>query len=826
MKMKSLRKSIYLTLNFILVLLCIWYLPNVFQRPMAPFYLTKVNDALFVDEIIDQQSCADLQTGDQIVTWEGKNLIIPESTEFLAELSEIGHQIDITFQREGEIHATKITLLPYYPSYRYVIIIAFVGFITWCVAIFILLKGPPVLSTTILHWTMLALAIAVLMTVGTIRPHDLFIYLTRILFLVFYMITITGIFFFSTMFPQPKAGSLLTRILLIFGPMSALVLIMIYFHIRAIHFQSIEDFVAFQSAFDIFHFSLYIFFAGTIFNFIHTYRKTYNGEERSRIKLILSGVIIGTTPFLLLSILPQLADRSAVIREEFTIIFFLLIPLAFTLAIIRYRFLNIDVIINRTLVYTLLTILIGSIYIVTVLLVISAIGGEAVFDQHLFILLVTLLVAIIFNPLRNRIQKMTDEVFFTARANFSRAIKEISQQLHKALSSDELFELLINTLKRTVRIKNMAVYSYSNGILKLEAVNGDVSVKNLSISQAQAHYLTQSAKIYSLAKKVLSYSGNIDYSQTDLLNKIGFDLCIPLISDTNQLLAVLLSTPLHDRFIEEELDLLLTACAQASEILDRLLLQEKIILEREEKKRLRELSDLKSNFVSSVSHEFQTPLTSIKMFAELLQEGNIAQSEKIDYLETIEGESERLSRLVRNVLDFSKIERGIKDYQFAPVDLQQVIHHVLKVMNYQLKQHGFEVELNLEKQKIILNADVDALTAALTNLISNSIKYSHDIKYILVSTSLQKDKIKICITDKGMGISKRDQKHIFDAFYRSTDTEIKAVGGVGLGLALVKHIVQAHGGTIEIDSTPGKGSTLCIILPLEVKRGTNPNNRR
>jgi len=351
-------------------------------------------------------------------------------------------------------------------------------------------------------------------------------------------------------------------------------------------------------------------------------------------------------------------------------------------------------------------------------------------------------------------------------------------------------------------------------------------VKNLSISQAQAHYLTQSAKIYSLAKKVLSYSGNIDYSQTDLLNKIGFDLCIPLISDTNQLLAVLLSTPLHDRFIEEELDLLLTACAQASEILDRLLLQEKIILEREEKKRLRELSDLKSNFVSSVSHEFQTPLTSIKMFAELLQEGNIAQSEKIDYLETIEGESERLSRLVRNVLDFSKIERGIKDYQFAPVDLQQVIHHVLKVMNYQLKQHGFEVELNLEKQKIILNADVDALTAALTNLISNSIKYSHDIKYILVSTSLQKDKIKICITDKGMGISQRDQKHIFDAFYRSTDTEIKAVGGVGLGLALVKHIVQAHGGTIEIDSTPGKGSTLCIILPLEVKRGTNPNNRR
>jgi signal transduction histidine kinase len=827
MKEIPLRKIIYLAINTILFIFSLWHLPNVFQRPMAPFYLTTIGDSLVVEEIIDHQSCGDLQLGDRVITWAGQELIIPESIEFLAELSEIGNQIEITFQRAAEIHTTAITILPYYSSYRYVIIIFFVGFITWCVGIFILLKGPPEISTTILHWTMVALAVSVVMTSGTIRSHDLYVYLSRIVFLIFYMITITGFFFFSTMFPIPKPGSLRTKILIIFGPMSVLIFYMIYHHIRAIHFLSIKDFVIFQSAFDIFHISLYLFFAGAIFNFLHTYNELQNEQERSRIKLILGGVIIGTIPFLILTILPQLSDKSSIVREEFTIIFFLVIPLTFTLAILKYRFLNIDAIINRTVVYILLTILIGSIYIVTVLLVTSAIGGETVFDQHLFILLVTLLVAIIFNPLRNRIQKMIDEFIFTARTNFSKAVKEISQQFHQTLSSDELFKCLINTLQQSVHAKNMAVYSNNRGLFKMEAATENVTLDSLPLSESESKNLSHTGRIYSIPKRVITYSGNIDYSQTNLLNKTDFDLCIPLISDSKQLLGLFFCSPLHARFIEEELDLLLTGCTQASVILDRLLLQERIIVEREEKKRLKDLSTLKSYFVSSVSHEFQTPLTSIKMFAELLQENqSISPDIKKDYLETIEGESERLSRMVKNVLDFSKIERGIKEYQFTLVDLKGLIQDVLRIMNYQLKQHAFKIELALSQQNVTIKADADALIAAFTNLISNAIKYSKENKYIHISTIPEGNNIKICIRDKGIGISKKDQKHIFDSFYRAKDEETKAVGGVGLGLALVKHVVQAHRGKIEVDSIPDKGSTFCIILPMEAKHATNSDNRR
>jgi signal transduction histidine kinase len=780
---------------------------------------------LIVGEILDSNACGDLRLGDQVQSWNEHKLIIPETTEFLAELSQIGDQANITYKRENEIHSTLITILPYYPSYRYVITIIFVGLVTWCVGVFILIKGPPSLSTTILHFTLVALAISTMMTNGTIAPAELRVYLARAVFFIFYMVTVAGFFFFSTLFPKPQSKRILSKALIIFTPVSILVLILIYYHLKAIYFMGIEDFVRSQIAFDIFHLSIYAFVGGAAFNFIHALKKSQIEDERARIKLILWGVIIGATPFLLFSVLPQLSDSSAVVREEFTLIFLLVIPLTFTLAIVKYQLFNIDILINRTIVYSVLTLLLGSIYIITIMVVISLIGGEAVFDEYLFILLTTLVVAIIFNPLRTRIQKVIDEVFFTARTNFRKAISDIAQELHKSLSSDDMFHRLIRILQKFVRTKNMVLYSYSNGLLHIEAYYGDIANKNIPISQTRAYSLAHSAQIYAVPKKIQSYSKDIDYSKSDFLTKSDFALCMPLIGGSKELLGLFFTNPLHPRFIEEEIDLLITGCTQAAEILDRLLLQEKIIVEKEEKKRLKDLNEIKSYFVSSVSHEFQTPLTSIKMFAELLQdEGALSKDTQKDYLETIEGESERLSRMVKNVLDFSKIERGVKEYHFSKINVKDIIKTVIRLMKYQLEQHAFKVDLNLIDQDIYLTADPDALIASLTNLISNAIKYSREEKYLSISISLTQEMLRICVEDKGVGISEEDQKHIFETFYRSRDDSIKAVGGVGLGLALVKHVVDAHKGKIELKSTPNKGTSFCIILPMESTNETNSDH--
>jgi two-component system, OmpR family, phosphate regulon sensor histidine kinase PhoR len=266
----------------------------------------------------------------------------------------------------------------------------------------------------------------------------------------------------------------------------------------------------------------------------------------------------------------------------------------------------------------------------------------------------------------------------------------------------------------------------------------------------------------------------------------------------------------------EDLDLLKTICAQTGLAIERIQLQKELILQSEETKRLYELNKTKSHFVSSVSHEMQTPLTSIKMFTELLQsKTEVSESDKKEYFEIIEGESERLKRLINNVLDFSKIEKGIKQYNFENFEIKEAIEETLFVMKYPLKQNSFAWEVNLPDNPLIIKADKDALIEALYNLISNAIKYSTDNKYVSISVKKKNSSVIISVSDKGVGISESDQLHIFDAFYRSNGESVKSQGGTGLGLTIVQDIMEAHSGKIEIESELGKGSTFRLIFPGE-----------
>jgi signal transduction histidine kinase len=266
----------------------------------------------------------------------------------------------------------------------------------------------------------------------------------------------------------------------------------------------------------------------------------------------------------------------------------------------------------------------------------------------------------------------------------------------------------------------------------------------------------------------------------------------------------------------EDLDLLKTISAQTGLAIERISLQKKLILQYEETQRLEELNQIKSFFVSSVSHEMQTPLSGIKIFVELLQsKKDVTETEKKEYFEIIEGESERLKRLINNVLDFSKIEKGIKQYNFETFELKDAIEKVLLVMKYPLKQKSFVWEVNLPDYPLQIKADNDALIEALYNLISNAIKYSTTNKYLSLMAKKENSSITISITDRGIGISESDQKHMFEAFYRSNEVSVSSQGGTGLGLTIVQDIMEAHNGKIEIESELGKGSTFRLIFPGE-----------
>ena len=239
------------------------------------------------------------------------------------------------------------------------------------------------------------------------------------------------------------------------------------------------------------------------------------------------------------------------------------------------------------------------------------------------------------------------------------------------------------------------------------------------------------------------------------------------------------------------------------------------LLLRDVRRELR-LAELRSQFVSGVSHELKTPLTAIRMFAETLSMGRSTDPElRAEYLDTIINESERLTRLLNNVLDFSKIEQGKKTYRFQPSSLAEIVHAAARTMQYPLEQQEFELHLDVEDGMPPVRVDRDAIEQAILNLLTNAMKYSGESREIDLRLRKEDGRVLIEVTDRGVGIEPEEQARIFEQFYRVPTPENEQVPGTGLGLTLVEHIVKAHGGHVTVQSAPAKGSTFTLDLPLE-----------
>jgi len=278
------------------------------------------------------------------------------------------------------------------------------------------------------------------------------------------------------------------------------------------------------------------------------------------------------------------------------------------------------------------------------------------------------------------------------------------------------------------------------------------------------------------------------------------------------------------------------------------------------------LARLKSDFVSNVSHELRTPLSLIRLYAETLEMGRLTSPEKYqEYYCIIRKESERLTALINNILDFSRIEAGRKEYDFRETDMSELVHNTLDSYRYQLEQSGFQFEEKIDEvpsmrvdreamARSLLNlvnntldsyryqleqsgfqfeekidevpsmrVDREAMARSLLNLVNNALKYSQDRKYIGVNLYRDNGSVKLEVVDQGIGIPHQEQQKIFEKFYRVGDPLVHNTKGSGLGLSLVRHIVQAHGGEVAVDSSPGQGSKFTIVLPVKGPQNTAAN---
>lgn len=237
------------------------------------------------------------------------------------------------------------------------------------------------------------------------------------------------------------------------------------------------------------------------------------------------------------------------------------------------------------------------------------------------------------------------------------------------------------------------------------------------------------------------------------------------------------------------------------------------------------LADMRSHFISSVSHELRTPLTSIRMFAESMRLDDEMDAEmRAQCLDTVLHESERLSRLVDNVLHFARIEQGRAVYDLQPAELDGIVESTLRSFRPVAEQAGFRLEVSVAPDLPPVLADRDAMEQALLNLLGNAMKYSAESRKILLRASEEAGCAAIRVMDHGIGIALEEQSRIFERFYRAAAVEGGPAPGAGLGLTLVDHIAKAHGGSIAVESEPGAGSTFTLRIPLAPRRAMIPEH--
>jgi signal transduction histidine kinase len=817
-------------IDAVLFLLCIIGAYNVSQKAGFGVFLTKSSGHVVIQKVYAPPEETDLRAGDIITSVNGVAVRAPEEIEFYLDGRRIGESVLLEVRRDDEHQLFTVDLTPYYSS-TYMVIMFVVGSLFFSLGVFVCLQRYHDRAARLFHWGSISVAVIILTTWGnySVEPYKAGTFV-RLLFSLAYVLTPVFFLHFTFVFPREKLKHIRWYYIPYYGIASVLFLWLAVTFIVAVHSEDILWVRYYLAGFDVVRLFFSVSIILAVISIQHSYYTAVEEMERRKLRWLMLGLGVSPLLYILLWQLPSVIFSHVLIAEEIILVVMSLIPITFAIAIIQYRLFNIDVLFYRTTVYAIVigfTLLVYSIVVGTVA---SMLHTLTVSSSLIVSAGAAVIVALLFQPLRTKVQGIIDKNYFRVQYNYREALRSISDEIKEAVDVRQLTQLVVDRLHSILQVDRIGLLLYHADTKTLKVLACRALEKRIS-----EHHLIQAVEHLGHHRIGVTTDqciepGLVLPKLTDhLFRHAGISLVVNMPQDDQATYGCLVLGVKKSgtRYSIEDIDMISSVTVQTGLALDRILLQKKLVLEHASAQRHEELSKMKSYFVSSVTHELKTPLTSIRLFAEMLRERKKLSSKKYtEYLEIIEGESERLQRLIDNVLDFSKIERGIKEYRFERVDLNEIVTKVLKLFQYQFMIHSFEVRTRIGKRRAYILGDSDALIEAIMNLLSNSIKYSYDKKYVAVITARRDRYAAVSVTDKGIGIAESDLKKIFKPFYRCQDQTVLKTSGSGLGLSLVEHIVHAHKGKIEVKSAVGSGSTFTLLFPREAPHETNSHRRR
>ncbi|MGD9347802.1 MAG: histidine kinase dimerization/phospho-acceptor domain-containing protein, partial [Candidatus Aminicenantes bacterium] len=732
----------YLVLGVCVIAISVYGFTRLRQRPWIPRYIPQ----------------STIQRLDHI------DILTEKDVEFVLSQRAIGDWVQIQYERDGVVERSDVQLVAYYSQAPFLFIYLVIGLTCFTIGIVVIFLRPNDLMAQIFFFAVVAFSSITIINQGFYSPKESWVsILPGVLYFLLYPLAPALLLHFSLKLTRKGCKM---SVLIIYMPAFLFATILIFLFLYSLLNVAIDFYRYYQTVYYLFRFYTVIYVIGAVVLLVSGSRRGAMAEERAQIKWIFFGLFIGLGPFILLYQLPQLFKSTPLISDELSNVFFIFVPLAFAFAIIRFKLMDIELILNRSLVYSILTIFTVSVYLFLVRFMHELVSRVINIQEAVVTALAALAAAAAFHPARSKIQRFVDKSFFRLAYDYRKSIRSFNERAHMMADKDHLVEFFSTKLMKMLPLDSLGILVYSVKDDKKILIVKEESGKKIEGLPTEVFEHSQiSAKSGSVRMEE-----GIDFSNELILADAGLEMVISLPFRFMTLEGFLLlgKKKSGERYSRDDLDLLLSMADGLAVNLERIVLLEEVFLERAEKHKLDELNRMKTEFIATVSHELRTPLSSIHSLSEMLQDGKVKNKAKEgELLGVMADESSRLARFVHNVLDIGKIEQNLKTYSITLEEIQPILEESIALFHGILEREGIVLHKIFPKKAIVLKIDKDAIKQALTNILDNAIKYSREEGEITVRIKESNGKVEIQIQDKGIGISSEDRKKIFDDFFRS-----------------------------------------------------------
>ncbi|HMB69274.1 MAG TPA: ATP-binding protein, partial [bacterium] len=543
-------------------------------------------------------------------------------------------------------------------------------------------------------------------------------------------------------------------------------------------------------------------------------QRAERSRERDQVAWIVWGIGIGAVPFVILFTLPAIFGQEPMIPLAVTRLFSIACPLAFALAIVKHQFLDIDVIVRRSLIFAGLAAVLVFVYFLLGVWLEGFLGDRLPTLARVVSVAAVVVPVLLFGPTRRWIARAVDRSLFQIRDSQRRALEDLGERLRETLRHEDVVEALRGAVEDSLRPRRCAVLLRQGGRTVRAGDDGDPRTGDRVFADFAEWFLAPGRPVAATEATAVPELESDRFPPA--VREAGYVLAVPVpVSDDCRALILLGERRSGRRYLDLDLDFTAGVAARALPALERVGLVQRIAEEAMARSQLDELNRQKSEFLSRVAHDLRTPITSIRWSVQNLIDGVAGEttSKQREYLGAMHASVGHLSRLVEDLLEIGRLESGAAEVRITRVDLDSVVEESLQTLRPIAGAKDVRLETRIPSREHRARANADMVLAVVNNLVENAVRFAPKESAVEVSLTRDDRWQRLTVRDRGPGVPETDREAIFERFRQGTARRGDPGRGFGLGLYVVRSFLEAMDGRVWAENHPDGGACFVCLIP-------------